>query len=133
MRRAVASLAIALLLGACATSPNYVRGAPAATAPAQPATATPRAPTVMRGANGIIGSQAGALTRRFGEARIDLAEGDARKLQFASATCVLDIFLYPLEAGAAPVATHVETRLREGGAAADMSGCIAEVERAARG
>lgn len=130
MMRSLAALAIALLLGACAASPNYVRSAPVASAPAQPSSA-PRSPTISRDANGIIGERAGALTRRFGEARIDLAEGDAHKLQFASPTCVLDIFLYPLEAGSPPVATHVETRLREGGGAVDASACVAEVERSA--
>lgn len=88
-------------------------------------------PEVMssQGLGGIIGSPAGALTRRFGEPRIDLAEGDARKLQFSGASCVLDIFLYPLSAGAEPTATHVEARLRQGGAAADPGACIREVER----
>jgi len=132
MIRSLATLAVALLLSACAASPDYVRSAPVASAPAQ-TNWTPRPSRSARDANGIIGEAAGALTRRFGEARIDLAEGDAHKLQFASPTCVLDIFLYPLEAGSPPVATHVETRLREGGGATDASACVAEVERSSSG
>ncbi|PKP90329.1 MAG: hypothetical protein CVT76_09985, partial [Alphaproteobacteria bacterium HGW-Alphaproteobacteria-15] len=66
--------------------------------------------------------------RRFGAPRIDLAEGDARKLQFAGPSCVLDIFLYPLSAGAEPTATHVDARLRQGGAAVDQGACIRELE-----
>lgn len=132
MMRSLATLAFALSLSACAASPNYVRSAPTASTPAQP-TSTPRPPRIARDTDGIIGERASALTRRFGEARIDLAEGDAHKLQFASPTCVLDIFLYPLEAGSPPVATHVETRLREGGGAVDASACVAEVERSASG
>jgi hypothetical protein len=87
-------------------------------------------PQVMApaGLEGVIGSPAAALTRRFGEPRIDLAEGDARKLQFAGATCVLDIYLYPVSAAAEPTATHVEARLRQGGGAVDAGGCIREVE-----
>ncbi|MFO6446542.1 hypothetical protein ACLBKU_05290 [Erythrobacter sp. NE805] len=88
------------------------------------------APEVMaaQGLGGVIGSPAAALTRRFGTPRIDLAEGDAHKLQFAGKACVLDIYLYPLAAGAAPTATHVEARLRQGGAPADPGACIREVE-----
>lgn len=88
-------------------------------------------PEVMppQGLGGVIGSPAAALTRRFGEPRLDLVEGDARKLQYVGQVCVLDIFLYPLSAGAEPTATHVETRLRQGGAPADPKDCIRQVER----
>ena len=88
----------------------------------------------MRGSgiDSVIGEQARALTSRFGDARIDLVEGDARKLQFVSERCVLDIYLYPLAANGNPVATHIEARERRGGADTDRAGCIEEVERAAR-
>ena len=88
-------------------------------------------PEVMspKGLGGVIGSPAAALTRRFGAPRIDLAEGDAHKLQFAGASCVLDIYLYPVSAGTEPSATHVEARLRQGGAPADPGACIREVEQ----
>lgn len=120
------------LVAACAPSlreaPPAVRAAPA------PTTNAP-APQIQRGEGleSVIGKGASSLTRRFGRARIDLSEGDARKLQFSSQNCVLDIFLYPLERGASPVATHVEARRRVGGGEADRSQCIAEMERAARG
>lgn len=81
-----------------------------------------------RGLEGIIGQQANVLTRRFGKARIDLVEGDARKLQFVSKACVLDIFLYPTASGAQPVATHVEARQRKDGAAMDRQLCIRDLE-----
>jgi hypothetical protein len=87
-------------------------------------------PQVMapQGLEGVIGSPAAALTRRFGQPRLDVPEGDARKLQFAGAQCVLDIYLYPVAAAAEPTATHVAARLRQGGAAADAGDCIREVE-----
>lgn len=101
----------------------------------KPASATPRStivrvPAVMapQGLEGVIGQDAGTLTQRFGAPRIDLSEGDARKLQFAGKSCVLDIFLYPVTAGQAPTAAHVEARLRQGGAEADRGACIREVE-----
>jgi hypothetical protein len=104
-----------------------------ASAPARPAPSRStivRVPQVMapQGLEGVIGQDVGALTRRFGTPRIDLAEGDARKLQFAGRNCVLDIYLYPAAAGREPTAAHVEARLRQGGAAADRGACIREVE-----
>ncbi len=111
----------------------------AAPAPVRPVTsaAAPRSSSVVRpqvmspaGLDGVIGSPAAAITRRFGTPRIDLAEGDARKLQFAGESCVLDIYLYPVSAAAAePTATHVVARLRQGGAATDPGTCLREVER----
>lgn len=119
------------LIAGC--SPN-LRQAPLPVS-AKPALGDVPPPTILReeGLESVIGKSANSLTRRFGEARIDLFEGDARKLQFISASCVLDIFLYPLERNATPVATHVEARRRIGGGNADRAGCIAEVERSVRG
>lgn len=130
MPRAIASIAALLFVGACASGPVTPR---VSTAPAAPS-AEFRAPPIMRGAdsNGIIGQSAAALMSEFGMARIDLTEGDARKLQFVSATCVLDIFLYPLEAGREPVATHIETRLRRGGMRTERASCVAEVKEGTR-
>ena len=80
------------------------------------------------GLEGVIGAPASLLTQRFGAPRIDLAEGDARKLQFAGASCVVDIYLYPAASGAEPVAAHVDARLRQGGGVIDGGACIREVE-----
>ncbi len=127
----------ALALSACAggsgaapprTGSTPVR--PPVAAPSPPREAF-RPPSVMPsgGLDGVIGARAAALTSRFGPARIDLTEGDARKLQFSGQTCVLDVFLYPLEAGREPVATHVDARLRSGGGEVDRARCIAEIEQ----
>ena len=133
--RSAAILIAALALTACAGSkPSVSSSARQATTPG-PAQTSPqtgfRAPQVMqqRGLDGVIGAQAGALLRRFGTARIDLSEGDARKLQFSGNACILDIYLYPLRSGAEPVATHVEARLRQGGKETDRTSCIREVEK----
>lgn len=130
MTRTFGIAGLALMLSACATTPEV----PPARAPAAVPDGAFRAPNVMRGlgAESVIGEGASSLTRRFGAARIDLVEGDARKLQFASETCVLDIYLYPMNAGTAPVATHVETRLRQGGGPIERADCIAQVERERR-
>lgn len=125
MKAAAFALAVAALtLGSCAGSP---KPAPAA-APVQ--SGVMRVPQVMaaQGLEGVIGMGAAALARRFGAPRIDLTEGDARKLQFAGPNCVLDIYLYPPRMGVDPTAAHVEARLRQGGAAVDRGACIREVE-----
>ena len=130
MRSAALSLAaLALLPGGCAGSSKPAPARPAASA--QPRSTVVRVPEVMapKGLEGVIGASAEALLKRFGTPRIDLVEGDARKLQFAGAKCVLDIFIYPVSAVAQPTATHVEARMRQGGAAADPGACIREVER----
>lgn len=123
----IAGFAGSLLLSACASTPAAPR---AATGPA-PRSNIVVMPEVMSGVglDGVIGEHAASLTRRLGEPRIDLAEGDVRKLQFAGRSCVLDVYLYPLSAGAEPVATHIEARLREGGAAVDRAQCLSEVEQ----
>lgn len=134
--RKVAVLLSAFTISACAGGSGAAPTRTASTA-ARPPVATPptneafRPPQVMRqrGLDEVIGARASTLTARFGAARIDLAEGDARKLQFSSDRCVLDIFLYPLEAGSEPVATHVDARLRSGGGEVDRAACIAEIER----
>lgn len=129
MMRVAATLAVAaLFLGGCAGGgkPSPARGSGGIT----PRSTIVVVPQVMaaQGLEGVIGSSADALTRRLGVPRIDLVEGDARKLQFAGAACVLDIFLYPPGAGAEPTAAHVEARLRQGGAPADAGACIREIE-----
>jgi len=118
--------AAALALAGCVGG-----GGGSAAAPAPVRTGVVRVPQVMapQGLEGVIGQDAGTLTRRFGAPRIDLAEGDARKLQFAGSSCVLDIYLYPMRPGTEPVAAHVEARLRQGGAEVDRGACIREVER----
>lgn len=126
MKSAIVIAALGLGLSACASGPAK----PAARAAAPARSSIVVLPEVMTpaGLEGVIGSPAGTLTQRFGAPRIDLAEGDARKLQFAGASCVLDIYLYPPRPGAEPTAAHVDARLRQGGAAIDGGACIREVE-----
>ena len=127
MRLCILWAAAPLALAGCASS----GGSGPAAAPAPVRTGVVRVPMTMapQGLEGVIGQDAGTLTRRFGAPRIDLAEGDARKLQFSGSSCVLDIYLYPMRPGVEAVAAHVEARLRQGGAAVDRGACIREVEQ----
>ena len=126
---------LSLALSACSGGVRLIP--PPATSASQPPPPPPRpafrpAPTMRGfGIDSVIGRNAGTLIQRFGPARIDLQEGDARKLQFVSETCVLDIYLYPESARAEPLASHIEARRRDGGAETDRAVCIADVERSA--
>ncbi len=137
--RCVASAVLAAALAGCGgggSKPASVSRAATRPAPRVMAASMPRpirtaAPVVTApaGLEGVIGVPAAALTGRFGAPRIDLFEGDARKLQFAGRACVLDVYLYPLTASdPEPTAIHVEARQRQGGAPADPAACIREVE-----
>lgn len=90
-----------------------------------------RAPQVQRvpGLEGVIEQDAASLIRRFGQPRLDVREGDARKLQFSSQACVFDVFLYPLRPGAEPVATYVEARRPSDGQEVDRVACAQALRR----
>ena len=139
--RIFAPLLCASLLAACATTPPPVQ-TQAPPPPARPDTQTQVPPTralpqpvpvagrpvpqIMEGPGlaGIIREEAPVLIRRFGEPRLNVVEGDMRKLQFRGEACVLDIFLYPLRPDAEPVATWIEARRASDGAAVDRFACI---------
>jgi hypothetical protein len=90
-----------------------------------------RAPEILRlpGLEQVIEHDAASLARRFGAPRLDVREGDMRKLQFAGEPCVLDVFLYPLRQGAEPVATYVEARRASDGQEVDRAACVAALAR----
>lgn len=127
-----------LLLPACASS-SAVKGAAStpvaartstAVQPAAPARTTspiepPRARVLSApGLEGVIGAGADDLVRQFGPARLDVWEGDARKLQFGGPACVLDIYLYPAAAGREPRATYVDARRASDGKDVDRAACV---------
>ena len=134
---------LVLLAAACttttATAPRDSASAPPPrtqqpippTRPVAPPVTGARAPQIQRlpGLEEVIEHDAASLVRRFGEPRLDVREGDMRKLQFAGERCVLDVFLYPLRAGAEPVATHVEARRASDGQDVDRAACVAALRR----
>lgn len=104
------------------------REAPPPTRPQPQPSSTPgfRAPQIMnlRGVEGLIGATAPRLVQQFGQPRLDVYEGDARKLQFSGEPCVLDIYLYPTSPGAEPTATYVDARRASDGLDVDRVACI---------
>lgn len=136
--RLIAPLLVAGLLSACVSTPQ-VYAPPPPPRPEQPTQQVPptrpppsrpsagfQLPQIMEGPGlgGIIREQAATILRRFGQPRLDVHEGDMRKLQFSGEACVLDVFLYPLAPGAEPVATWIEARRASDGASVDRLACI---------
>jgi hypothetical protein len=74
-----------------------------------------------------MGRTAGAVVSRFGAPALDVREGTARKLQFSSAVCVLDLYLYPAGGGEA-VVTHIDARLPDG-RGMDRASCLGSFRR----
>jgi hypothetical protein len=83
----------------------------------------------MPGLEGVIGADTAALERSFGTPRLDVWEGDARKLQFSGEACVLDVYLYPPRAGAEPTATYVDARRASDGLDVDRAACVAALKK----
>lgn len=83
---------------------------------------------VLTGIDGVIGATQAELVRQFGAVRLDVWEGDARKLQFSGEACVLDVYLYPPALGHEPQASYVDARLSDG-RDVDRAGCIAALRK----
>lgn len=116
------AVAGAALLGGCA---SVAEEAPPPRLPAPQAAARSAAAPL----DNVIGRTAAMLTRSFGPPALDISEGEARKLQFESAFCLLDAYLYPPARGGAPIVTHVDTRLPDG-RDVDRASCVASLNAA---
>jgi len=78
--------------------------------------------------NSVIGADADGLIRQFGPPRLDIRDGDARKLQWSGTACVLDAYLYPGEHGGRPTVTFVDTRHGDG-RDMDHTACITALRK----
>ena len=146
-RLSISAVGLALALSGCVTTPPAGTSAtggeaqrPRPTSPPPMTVPTP-APSTRPGAfipprvmnllsvEGVIGSNAAALTTVFGTPRLQVREGDALKLQFTGEACVLDVYLYPLTQGAEPTATYVDARRASDGLDVDRASCVAALRR----
>lgn len=86
---------------------------------------------VMRlpGLEKVIGADVSRLQQLFGSARLDVREGDVRKLQWVGTPCVLDVYLYPPQPGAEPTASYVDARRASDGLDVDRASCVAALSR----
>ena len=133
-RKTLIALALAPMLAACAA--GTATQPPATTTPPRPRTAAPvrTAPPPPRvqvapGLEGVIGANRDGLIRQFGSPRLDVWEGDARKLQFSASACVLDVYLYPPATGREPEATYVDARRASDGQDVDRASCVAALKK----
>ncbi len=85
-------------------------------------------PLSARGLEAVMGKDAGALKRMFGEPRLDVIEVNGRKLQFAGTACVLDAYLYSAGKNAPELVTFVDAR-RSDGAEVDRASCVDALQR----
>lgn len=83
---------------------------------------------IEAGLDRVLGKDLRALVSLFGTPNQDVREETARKLQYASAVCVLDAYLYPPGPGREPLVTHVDARLPTG-EDIDRASCIAALVR----
>lgn len=133
-RNLLLALMLAPLLSACGSgvkSASSARAKPQAVAIRSPIHTPPPRPRVLAapGLEGVIGASPGELARQFGPARLDVWEGDARKLQFTGTACVLDVYLYPPAPGSPPEATYVDARRASDGQDVDRASCVAALKR----
>lgn len=128
----------ALLLSGCVSStapvagPSHTRpetSRPAPVRPAMPSGARDPSFQTLPGLEGVIGVTERELVRQFGQPRLDVWEGDARKLQFTGRACLLDIYLYPTSGSKAPVATYVDARRQSDGQDVDRAACVAALRQ----
>lgn len=116
-RRLVAPLSLGLIVAGCATAPTGI--APLAEKPVNLHEA---------GLERVMGRTAPELVAVFGDADLDVHEGQARRLQFAGPVCVLDTYLYPGKAGGTPTVTYLDARLPNGDDI-DRASCVAALTR----
>lgn len=139
LSRLALPLALGLLVSACGSGGSAVKSGPVPAKASKPVPIRPVArsapplalpkPRILSapGLEGVIGAGPDDLVRQFGPARLDVWEGDARKLQFSGRACVLDVFLYPAAPGAGVSATHVEARRASDGQDVDRAACVASL------
>lgn len=106
--------------------PGAKSAKPVRTVIRQPVKRTARDPVfnMEPGLEGVIGATQNQLVRQFGQPRLDVWEGDARKLQFTGTACLLDIYLYPTSQSREPLATHVDARRASDGKDVNKAACV---------
>lgn len=130
--RHLVALPLLPLVAACASTAATAPSRPVQTAPVRPSLRTPPPPPrvqVAPGLEGVIGANRESLIGQFGQPRLDVWEGDARKLQFTGTPCVLDVYLYPPAQNREPEATFVDARRASDGQDVDRAACIAALRK----
>ena len=77
---------------------------------------------------GILGKDARTISALLGPPAFDVREGAAQRLQFSSASCILDVYLYAPMEGKDPVVSFVAARVADG-RDAERNSCISALRR----
>jgi hypothetical protein len=129
----LALLALGPALAGCTVTPSAPRpgSAPSASEIRQPSRSGTRDPRFQSipGLEGVIGVTERELVRQFGRPRLEVWEGDARKLQFTGRACLLDVYLYPTSRTSDRVATWVDARRSSDGREVDRAACVAALRQ----
>jgi hypothetical protein len=124
---ALAAPALLLALSACASSGTATKPVDSTYRPpvrtAVPAPLRDPELRMEQGLEGVIGANRAQLVGQFGQPRLDVWEGDARKLQFTGTPCILDVYLYPIARSRDPLAAFVEAR-RSDGRDVEKAACV---------
>lgn len=72
------------------------------------------APEPAKSSLNLMGRAPDEVAALLGTPALDRSEGTARQLQFANASCVLDVFFYPDRSSGKAAATYLEARTRAG-------------------
>lgn len=122
--RPVLALAMLSIMASGCTATNAEAG-PRNTASTLPPPPPSSGTFDTRGLETILNKRDDELVALFGVPRLDIIEGQARKLQFTNERCALDIYLYPPQnnAGSERRSNYAEARDRDGNAA-DPRACI---------
>ena len=99
--------------------------------PPRSAGTAPPPPMREAGLGRVIGHTAPQLVQLFGPADLDAREGNARRLQFTGAACILDAYLYPPDRGGEPEASYVDARTPQG-EDMDRASCVSALSRRAQ-
>ena len=117
------ALIAALLVAGCTPTPDVQQSTPSPSTPSPVITPMPQ----QRG--GLIGLTAAELVQRLGNPALQIREAQSLKLQFRSASCILDAYLYrPASGQGVERVAHVDARLRSG-ADTNQSACIASLDQ----
>lgn len=123
-RSAILACAASLLAGCASTIP--AAGPPLRAKTAPPVAALPPLDTV--GLAAILNRSDQELVALFGPPRLDVREGNGRKLQFSGQSCVLDVYLYPPENGGEARSNYADARDLQG-AAVDRGKCVERLKK----
>ena len=79
-------------------------------------------------AGDMLGRNEKSLRAQFGEPRLNIVEGDGRKMQYVTAKCVVDIYLFPPAAGKEAAVVHIDAR-DDAGRDMDRDSCVLQLTR----